>query len=112
MKALSVRAATGSAGVHTGVDDLPTTLVRRVVGPDLLVGRTAHTLAEARAAIAEGADYLGVGPCFPSATKAFGTFAPLEFLRAAADEACDSPNSITPIFERPILRPSPTARVR
>lgn len=81
-----VAVATGSAGVHTGVDDLPTALVRRVVGPELLVGRTAHTLAEARAAVAEGADYLGVGPCFPSATKAFGTFAPPDFLRAVAHE--------------------------
>ena len=81
-----VAVATGSAGVHTGEDDLPIALVRRVVGPDLLVGRTAHTLAEARAAVTEAADYLGVGPCFPSATKAFGTCASPDFLRAVADE--------------------------
>lgn len=81
-----VAVASGSAGVHTGADDLPTALVRRVVGPELLVGRTAHSLAEARAAVVEGADYLGVGPCYPSATKAFGTFAPPDFLRAVADE--------------------------
>lgn len=81
-----VAVATGSAGVHTGEDDLPSALVRRVVGPEMLVGRTAHSLAEARTAVTEGADYLGVGPCFPSATKAFGTFAPPDFLRAVADE--------------------------
>ena len=40
--------------------------------------------AEAEAAVAAGADYLGVGPCFPSATKAFAQHAPREFLAAAA----------------------------
>ncbi len=81
-----VAVATNAAGVHTGADDLPTPLVRRVVGPELLVGRTAHTLGEARAAVAAGADYLGVGPCFPSATKSFGGFAPPDFLRSVAAE--------------------------
>lgn len=81
-----VAAALGAAGVHTGADDMPTALVRRVVGPAALLGRTAHDLAEARAAVAEGADYLGVGPCFPSATKSFASQAPPEFLRAVAAE--------------------------
>lgn len=81
-----VAAALGAAGVHTGADDMPTTLVRRVVGPAALVGRTAHDVPEARAAVAEGADYLGVGPCFPSATKSFATQAPPEFLRTVAAE--------------------------
>ncbi|MFM9060026.1 MAG: thiamine phosphate synthase [Planctomycetaceae bacterium] len=81
-----VAAALGASGVHTGADDLATALVRRVVGPAALVGRTAHDVAEARAAVAEGADYLGVGPCFPSATKSFSTHAPPEFLRTVAAE--------------------------
>lgn len=81
-----VAAALGAAGVHTGADDMPTALVRRVVGPAALLGRTAHDVAEAREAVIEGADYLGVGPCFPSATKAFGTHAPAEFLRTVAAE--------------------------
>lgn len=81
-----VAAAVGADGVHTGADDLPTLLVRRVVGPGRLVGRTAHDVAEARAAVADGADYLGVGPCFPSATKSFDAFAPADFLRAVARE--------------------------
>jgi thiamine-phosphate pyrophosphorylase len=72
--------------VHTGADDMPTALVRRVVGPAALLGRTAHDVAEARAAVAEGADYLGVGPCFPSTTKSFEVQAPREFLRAVAAE--------------------------
>ena len=79
-----VAAALGADGVHTGADDLPLPLVRRVVGPHRLVGRTAHDAAEARAAVVDGADYLGVGPCFPSATKSFDAFAPPEFLREVA----------------------------
>lgn len=79
-----VAAALAADGVHTGEDDLPTRLVRRVIGPQGLVGRTAHALAEAQAAVLAGADYLGVGPCFPSTTKQFDAFAPPEFLRTVA----------------------------
>jgi thiamine-phosphate pyrophosphorylase len=81
-----VAAALAADGVHTGADDLPTPLVRRVVGPQAILGRTAHTLAEAREAVLDGADYLGVGPCFPSPTKAFATHAPPGFLHAVAAE--------------------------
>ena len=71
-------------GVHVGAGDMPVTEARRLLGDGPLVGRTAHDLAEAHAAVAAGADYLGVGPCFPSTTKAFATSAPREFLAAAA----------------------------
>ena len=81
-----IAAATRAAGVHTGSEDLPLDLVRRVVGPDCLLGRTAHTVEEAREAVRAGADYLGVGPCFPSATKAFAEFAPPRFLETVARE--------------------------
>lgn len=83
---VDVAAAVGADGGHTGADDLPTTLARRVLGPQSLVGRTAHTIAEARAAAADGADYLGIGPCFPSSTKSFGEFAAAEFLRTVSRE--------------------------
>jgi thiamine-phosphate pyrophosphorylase len=81
-----VAAAVGADGMHGGAHDLPATLARRVIGPARLLGRTAHDLAEARAAVLDGADYLGVGPCFPSNTKAFERFAPPEFLRTVAAE--------------------------
>lgn len=80
-----VAAAVAADGVHTGADDLPTPLVRRVVGPQSLSGRTAHSRGEAEAAVLEGADYLGVGPCFPTVTKQFNVFASREFLRGVAD---------------------------
>lgn len=75
-----VAVAAGADGVHVGAEDLPVGLARRVVGPDRLVGRTAHGIEEAREAVLAGADLLGVGPCFPSATKAFGYSAPRTFL--------------------------------
>ena len=59
----------GADGVHLGDDDLPVAEARRLVGPELLVGRTSRTLAEARAAIAAGADHVGFGPVFASRTK-------------------------------------------
>jgi len=83
---VDVAAAVGAAGAHVGADDLPVPLARRVLGPAALLGATAHDVAEARAAAAAGADCLGIGPCFPSATKTFGAFAAPEFLRTVATE--------------------------
>ena len=59
----------GADGVHVGDEDLPVPEARRLLGPDLLVGRTCRTLEEARAAIAAGADHVGYGPVFASRTK-------------------------------------------
>jgi thiamine-phosphate pyrophosphorylase len=60
----------GADGVHVGDDDLPPAEARRLLGPDLLVGRTTRTLEEARRALAEGADHVGFGPIFATTTKA------------------------------------------
>jgi thiamine-phosphate pyrophosphorylase len=59
----------GADGVHVGDDDLPAALARRIVGPGMLLGRSTRTLAEARAAIADGADHVGFGPMFGTRTK-------------------------------------------
>jgi thiamine-phosphate pyrophosphorylase len=59
----------GADGVHLGDDDLPVAEARRLLGPDLLVGRTTRTLAEARAALEQGADHVGFGPLFISRSK-------------------------------------------
>lgn len=59
----------GADGVHVGDEDLPPEEVRRLLGPDRLVGRTARTLEDARAALAAGADHVGYGPVFESVTK-------------------------------------------
>ncbi|MGO0123501.1 thiamine phosphate synthase [Desulfothermobacter acidiphilus] len=71
-------------GVHLGAEDLPLDAARRLLGHRYLLGATAHTLAEARAAQAAGADYLGVGPVFFSPTKPELIPGGLELLREVA----------------------------
>ena len=56
-------------GVHLGQDDLAPNDARRIVGPDRIIGVSTHSLAQARAAAEAGADYIGCGPMFRSATK-------------------------------------------
>ena len=56
-------------GVHVGQDDLPVAAVRKLVGPGMVIGVSAATVAEAQTAVAGGADYLGVGAVFPTTTK-------------------------------------------
>ncbi|QDT57433.1 Thiamine-phosphate synthase [Caulifigura coniformis] len=73
-------------GVHLGQDDLPVAAARRIVGSKALIGVSTHSIEQARRAIGEGADYLGVGPVFASTTKEFSDFAGLEFVRQAASE--------------------------
>ena len=58
-----------AAGCHLGQDDGPLASARTKAGPDSLVGRSTHSLAQARAARDEGADYLGFGPIFATPTK-------------------------------------------
>ncbi|MCC7424655.1 MAG: thiamine phosphate synthase [Planctomycetaceae bacterium] len=73
-------------GVHVGQEELSVRDARRIVGPDRLVGVSTHTIAQARQAVLDGADYLGVGPVFPSGTKKFAEFAGLDFVREVAAE--------------------------
>lgn len=56
-------------GVHIGQEDLPLPEVRRLVGPKMIIGLSTHTPEQARAAVAVGADYIGVGPIFATQTK-------------------------------------------
>ncbi|MDR0827186.1 MAG: thiamine phosphate synthase [Desulfovibrio sp.] len=56
-------------GAHIGQDDLSLADARKLLGPDRVIGVSTHRWAEAEAAIAGGADYIGVGPIFPTATK-------------------------------------------
>ncbi len=56
-------------GVHLGPDDLSIASARRIAGDDLIIGASASTPEAARAAIANGADYLGSGPAFPTPIK-------------------------------------------
>jgi len=73
-------------GVHVGQDDLGVADARRVLGPNRLVGVSTHTIDQARQAVLDGADYLGVGPVFASTTKTFDHLAGLDFVRQVTEE--------------------------
>lgn len=66
---VDVALAVGAAGVHVGQDDLPCSVVRALAGEDLVIGVSAHNPEEALRAMADGADYLGCGAVFGTATK-------------------------------------------
>ena len=68
--AVDISAAVGADGVHVGQSDLAAGRAREVLGPDKLIGVSAHSVEEALAAQAAGADYLGVGAAFVTGTKA------------------------------------------
>jgi thiamine-phosphate pyrophosphorylase len=57
-------------GVHLGQDDLPVAIARRILGPDAIIGASTNLPEEARRAEEEGATYVGVGPAYPTSTKA------------------------------------------
>jgi len=66
---LEVAASVGSEGVHVGQDDDAVAKARAVVGVSCFVGKSTHSLDQAVAAQAEGADYIGFGPLYATGTK-------------------------------------------
>ena len=66
---LDIALAVHADGVHLGQSDIPVQVARNVMGPNCIVGATANTLEKAKEAWQSGADYLGVGDVFGSATK-------------------------------------------
>lgn len=80
-----VAVAVGAAGVHVGQEDLEASRVRDIVGPDAIVGVSAASVAEARAAQAASADYLGVGAITPTATKPEAGVLTIDELREIVD---------------------------
>lgn len=76
----------GADGVHVGQEELSVHDARRILGPDKLVGVSTHSIEQARRAVIDGADYLGVGPTFPSRTKSFDEFAGVNFVAEVARE--------------------------
>jgi thiamine-phosphate pyrophosphorylase len=79
-------AATHVDGVHLGQEDLTLKDARTVVGTRMLVGVSTRSLDQARAAVLDGANYLGAGPTFASQTKQFDQLAGLDLLRAVSAE--------------------------
>ena len=73
-------------GVHLGQHDLSVAQARAILGPRAIVGVSTHHLQEARQAVLDGANLIGVGPTFPSRTKQFAAFTGLELLRRVCHE--------------------------
>lgn len=71
-------------GVHVGQEELTVADARKIVGPRKLVGVSTHSLDQARQAVLDGANYIGVGPTFPSATKEFAEFPGVALLKDVA----------------------------
>lgn len=81
-----IAALADADGVHVGQSELTVKDARTIVGTDRLIGVSTHSLAQARQAVLDGADYVGCGPTFPSGTKAFAQYSGVELLRAVSRE--------------------------
>lgn len=83
-----VALAAGADVLHLGQDDLPVAWARRVVGDEVVVGRSSHSAAETLAAADEpGVDYFCVGPCWPTPTKPGRPAPGLDLVRTVAGRA-------------------------
>ncbi|MER5254915.1 MULTISPECIES: thiamine phosphate synthase [unclassified Streptomyces] len=84
--------AIGADVLHLGQGDLPVPAARRILGEDVLIGRSTHADAEAAAAATQdGVDYFCTGPCWPTPTKP-GRYAPgLDLVRYTASLGTDRP---------------------
>lgn len=78
---VEVARACNADGVHVGQDDTAVSEARRILGPDKIIGVSAHTVDEACAAEQAGADYLGVGAVFSTSTKLDADIVTLQTLR-------------------------------
>lgn len=87
---VDVAIACQAAGIHVGQEDMAAGEVRRRVGDAMLLGVSVHTVEEARRAVRNGADYLGLGAVFPTSTKTDVDQMTNETLRAICD-AVDVP---------------------
>lgn len=102
-----VARAAGADGVHLGQDDLPVAAARRLLGDGAVVGLSTHDLAQARAAVAAGVDYIGVGPIFDTSTK----------VDALPARGIDLLRAVRPVVPLPIvaiggITPATAAQVR
>ncbi len=79
--------AVDADGVHLGQQDLSVALARQLLGSQKLIGRSTHCLDDLQRALAEGADYIGVGPVYETPTKAGRTAVGLGYVRDAAEQA-------------------------
>jgi thiamine-phosphate pyrophosphorylase len=80
-----VALAAGADVLHLGQDDLPVTWARRILGDEVVIGRSTHSVDQANAAAVEpGVDYFCTGPCWPTPTKPGRPAPGLDLVRATA----------------------------
>ncbi len=73
--------AANADGLHVGQDEIRAADARAVLRPDQILGISTHTIQQAQVAQSDGADYIGVGPTFPTNTKSFSEFPGLALLK-------------------------------
>lgn len=78
---VDIALAVGADGVHLGQEDMPVEETRRIIGKKKIIGVSTHSLRQALKAQEDGADYIGFGPIFPTATKDAGAPKGLKMLR-------------------------------
>jgi len=82
-----VAALANADGIHTGQGDLPVHLCRRILGPERIIGKSTSAPEFAEKAFTDGADYIGVGPVYPTNTKQHRAAVGLEYVTWAAQNA-------------------------
>ncbi len=90
---VDIALAVEAAGVHVGQGDLPADVVRRIVGPDKLLGVSVGSVEQAQRAKRDGADYLGIGAMYATATKKDAEVVSFETLTRIRQEV-DLPNVV------------------
>jgi len=83
---LDIAMAVGAAGVHLGQEDMPVAEARRIAPESMWIGVSTHSVEQAVQAQAEGADYIGCGPTFPSTTKIFEEYKGTEWLTSVSQQ--------------------------
>ena len=78
--------AAGADGVHLGQEDLSVHEARMLLRPHQFIGVSTHSIEQARQAVIDGADYVGVGPVFESQTKSFDSHVGVELVSQVAAE--------------------------
>ncbi len=66
---IDIAQAVGADGVHLGQSDMPVNMARKILGKNMIIGLTVHSLLQAKNAVADGVDYLAVAPVFLTNTK-------------------------------------------
>ncbi|NMC57070.1 MAG: thiamine phosphate synthase, partial [Eubacteriaceae bacterium] len=101
---IDVALACNADGVHVGQSDMQAGRVRRLIGDDKILGVSVQTVEEAKIAIDNGADYLGVGAMFPTSTKLDAGVMSMEALKKVCDSVKVPVVAIGGINETNMLR--------